>query len=624
MILPILRQSSLGIPIIALRSHLRLTAIVMSASLCAGLIYYFWGPRAYRSYARVEFTDSHHAMVPAGLSQDTRHEKLIEQLTAPHIIERTARKLGLKGSAREIQLAYVYKTIIRKKEPHFFLVEVWSATPDLARNWTAALISEILADAEEQRSREREEIVTVSAREAQAVLAELADNLTQRFASKNRDRLLDELGEIRAAASEWLSVDKTADKLERVLGLLASSSLDPITELSILAAPKGDEDDRAGALQERRMDIISFPSTGETELTKLDSGLLADLRVRGDRIRAHMTQRIAALELASDDNALSVSVSAIRNVSPERRSPNWKQVAMVSFLVGMLFAVGVPLLIEFVNPALTNIAEAESLLSLRALGSIPQLGPDEIADAFVEVKGVEANPLLESAHLIRANLPFPTSAATTPRVVMVTGVLARAGKTTTSAALARSFAEAGWKTLLLDLDFHEAGVHRVFGYRRSPGLTDHLLGERSLEEACRPTKIPGLTLLNAGQCLADGIGDFTTGTFAELTQTLRTKFDRIVIDTPAVSSLAAWIDQKHIDAVVFVASSGRISRRQIRNAIEALSLNGVTLSGFVLNRVSVVDSSLRREESPGRKIETRNRDYRWWRTPRHVAAGYHS
>jgi capsular exopolysaccharide synthesis family protein len=244
--------------------------------------------------------------------------------------------------------------------------------------------------------------------------------------------------------------------------------------------------------------------------------------------------------------------------------------------------------------------------------------------SFGEADGIEPNPLLESAHLIRASLPSSGCPDAAPQVVMVTSALAREGKTITSAALARSFAEAGWKTLLLDLDLHHAGVHRVFGYRRSPGLTDHLLGERSLEEACRPTTIAGLTLLNAGQRLADGIDDFTTGTFAELTQTLRTKFDRIVVDAPAVSSFAPWIDQKHIDAVIFVVGSGRISRRQIRDAIEILSLNGATLSGFILNRVSVVGSSPRREESPGRKVETRDRDYHCSRAPRHVANGYHS
>lgn len=624
MILPILRQSSLRIPILALRRHLRLMAIVLSASLCAGLIYYFWGPRAYRSCARVEFTDSQHALVPARLPQDPRHEKLIEQLNAPHIVERTARKLGLKGSAREIQLAHVYKTTIRKNASDFFLIEIWTATPDLARNWTRALISETLADEEEHRIRDREEIVAVSAREARAVLAELADNSARRFASKNRDGLLDELGEMRAAASERLSLDKTVDKLDRLRALLESSPLDPIAELSILAAGANGEDDRDGAPQAHGTNILPFAPAGETELAKLDTGLLADLRVRAERIREHMTRRVAALEVARDDNPLPFSVSAVRNVSPEQRSPSWKQVAMLSILVGILFAVGVPLLIEFVKPRLTNIEEAESLLSLRAIGSIRQLGPDEIIKSFVETDGVEPNQLRESADLIRTNLPSPTCPATAPRVVMVTSALAGEGKTITSAALARSFAEAGWKTLLLDLDLHRAGVHRVFGYRRTPGLTDHFRGERSLEEVCRSTTIAGLTLLNAGEDLGNGTDDFTTEKVAELTQVLRTKFDRIVVDAPAVSCFAPWIDQKHIDAVVLVVGSGRVSRRPIRNAIEILGLYGATLSGFVLNCVSVVASPPRPEASPARKIVTRDRDCRWSPAPRHVASGYHS
>ncbi|HMD57804.1 MAG TPA: ParA family protein [Solirubrobacteraceae bacterium] len=77
------------------------------------------------------------------------------------------------------------------------------------------------------------------------------------------------------------------------------------------------------------------------------------------------------------------------------------------------------------------------------------------------------------------------------------------GKTTTAVNVAACIAEAGYPTLLVDVD-PQANATVGFGIPRShaPGLYEVLTGEASAEDALIGTPIEGLTVLPAGSGLA--------------------------------------------------------------------------------------------------------------------------
>ncbi len=77
------------------------------------------------------------------------------------------------------------------------------------------------------------------------------------------------------------------------------------------------------------------------------------------------------------------------------------------------------------------------------------------------------------------------------------------GKTTTAVNVGACIAEAGRKTLLVDVD-PQANATVGLGYERtqSPGLYEVLTGENDAEEAVVQTPVSGLSLLPAGAGLA--------------------------------------------------------------------------------------------------------------------------
>src|SRR5688500_5847044 len=108
-----------------------------------------------------------------------------------------------------------------------------------------------------------------------------------------------------------------------------------------------------------------------------------------------------------------------------------------------------------------------------------------------------------------------------PHVMMITSAMPKEGKTVVSSNLAISFAHMGAKTLLIDTDLRRGRLHRLFGYRKSPGLSKLLLGEVSPEEACRPTTHENLLVLSAGKHLDTGTELLGSERFTSLMESLR-------------------------------------------------------------------------------------------------------
>ncbi len=77
------------------------------------------------------------------------------------------------------------------------------------------------------------------------------------------------------------------------------------------------------------------------------------------------------------------------------------------------------------------------------------------------------------------------------------------GKTTTAVNVAACIAEAGYRTLLVDVDPQaNATVGMGIERTRAPGLYEVLTGDSEAEQALAETAVPGLTVLPAGAGLA--------------------------------------------------------------------------------------------------------------------------
>lgn len=170
-------------------------------------------------------------------------------------------------------------------------------------------------------------------------------------------------------------------------------------------------------------------------------------------------------------------------------------------------------------------------------------------------------------------------------VVMVTSPSRGAGKTLTAGNLAMTMAQEWQRRIcIVDADLRHPQLHRLLGLPDGPGLCDVLSGQATLEEALVTLEEHQLTVLPAGHVPAHPAELLGTTAMRRTLETLRTQYDRIVIDAAPAAPLAdVRILAPLVDRVLMVVRAGVTTKPDIHEAIS--TLEPAKLLGFVLNDI---------------------------------------
>jgi capsular exopolysaccharide synthesis family protein len=176
------------------------------------------------------------------------------------------------------------------------------------------------------------------------------------------------------------------------------------------------------------------------------------------------------------------------------------------------------------------------------------------------------------------------------RVVLVTSPGKGDGKSVSAANLALTMAQqVPARVLLLDADLRRPKSHRLLGLDdRQPGLADVLMGGEDLESALMPIPGRNLWVLTAGVPPGQPAELLSSGAMRRVIDTLRTRFDRIVVDTPPIAPLAdVRILSPMADGIVLVVRAGVTPRPAIERALAGFDRQRVL--GIVLNDAEPTD-----------------------------------
>lgn len=175
------------------------------------------------------------------------------------------------------------------------------------------------------------------------------------------------------------------------------------------------------------------------------------------------------------------------------------------------------------------------------------------------------------------------------KVISVTSVNPGEGKTTTSVNIARSFARAGYKTLLIDGDTRNSVISGVFKSREKiTGLTEFLSGTADLSHGLCDTNIENLFVIQSGSVSPNPTALLQSKNFNDIIETLRKYFDYIIVDTPPIGIVidAAIITQK-CDASILVTATGEANKRDVQKVKQQLEQTGKLFLGVVLNKLDI-------------------------------------
>ncbi len=223
-------------------------------------------------------------------------------------------------------------------------------------------------------------------------------------------------------------------------------------------------------------------------------------------------------------------------------------------------------------------------LGMRLVGTLPalpeairQLSPEAAPrDQYWHVR------LAESVDAIRTRL-LHAAQREGLRAVMITSAAGGEGKTSLASHLAASLSRAGRKTLLIDADLRNPGLHRPFDLPAEPGFAEILRGEAEPEEAIRPTAMNRLWLLPAGRCDGEAIQALAQDRVRSILDALKERYDFIVVDSSPVLPVADALSLgQHTDGVLFSVLRDVSRIPSVYAAHQRLAALGIRILGTVV------------------------------------------
>lgn len=306
----------------------------------------------------------------------------------------------------------------------------------------------------------------------------------------------------------------------------------------------------------------------------------------------------------------SVEIVETARIATQPIATNPLRTGILAAIVAAAFALGVVLLIEYLNDTFRSANEVSQQLSLPVLGVIARINKKQ--GGYRENLIVEDlfSQHFEQYNTLQTNLLLRT--ANRRRTFIITSAMPFEGKTLTSANLAIAMAVAEKKVLLIDADLRKPKLHNVFGLPNVAGLSNLLrdfklqqvsngsephyelgIDANKLKEFVQETQLPNLSVITSGFTSQNPTSLLSSEVIAHWTKLFYEKLgvDVVIFDTAPVLVVpdSMMIAERVEGNVVLVVEANRTRRTAALRAKERFTDVGYEIIGAVLNRAAPND-----------------------------------
>jgi succinoglycan biosynthesis transport protein ExoP len=368
---------------------------------------------------------------------------------------------------------------------------------------------------------------------------------------------------------------------------------------------------------------LEVAKSNEAELNR-QLAMLAGLMAEGnsDRIMLRALQSAADSYKSIYENFLTRYTQAVQDQSfpiPEARimSPavpplkkSWPKgllVVALGLVIGIILGLALAVLRELLDQGLRTPAQIKAATGQDCLGLLPRLaatgrGMDGGGAAEPSARQLSTRPSTLRYVIDQPNSPFAEAMRgialrtawrrRAPGCQVIGCVAPRPGEGTSTVAanLAYSFAEAGYNTLLVDLDLRNGDLTHALAPQNAGGAAEIAEGAMPLDQAVWRDPQTSLHFLPsaAGRSAAHPARVLAPVRADRLLTALRAGYDRVVLDLPAAGGSAdAGVLAELLDGLLMVSNWGSLDGEALAEILDGLHDSRDKLFGLVLNRVEM-------------------------------------
>ena len=289
---------------------------------------------------------------------------------------------------------------------------------------------------------------------------------------------------------------------------------------------------------------------------------------------------IGEVENRSRGAGVQLRVVSGPTLNPDPVTPRTSLNLGLGLLLGVGLGVAQALLRDRVD---TSFHSREELARVTGVPVLAMLQTQSSSRTQAPILLTGRSRLAESLRHLRTNLRF-VDAASPVSVLVVTSSVESEGKSTISANLAQSFAEAGRKVLLIDGDLRRPRVESYLDLEASAGLTNVLIGEADLHDVTQEWGSDGLEVLASGPIPPNPTELLGGAVMEQLLLQAREDYALVIIDTPPILPVAdALILAALADGAILVVRHGHTTGEQVSRSLEMLQSASARVLGTVLS-----------------------------------------
>ena len=404
-------------------------------------------------------------------------------------------------------------------------------------------------------------------------------------------------------------------KLELELISLKSQYTDEHPEVIILKRKieeaKKDLSDSLSQLTAQRKEL----SAKEIELIQLKRNVTI-----AEEVYLMFKTKYEEARILEAEKARDVTIVEPASLPSAPVSPNKNFNIMIGIISGLLFGLIMAFVTESFDTSIGRVDDIEELTKVPVLGIIPstslekgrifktifkkrkQISEEEQLHERLVTLFEPTSVVAEAYKTLRTHLDL-TGLKKVGNSIVITSASPQEGKTQTLANLGIALAQSGQKVLIVGSDFRKPMIYKLFGLKRSPGLTEVLIGRISWKEAIstevdmllggleyesvlKTQGIENLRIIPCGERTPNPAELLSFPEMNDVIQELKQNFDVVLFDSPPTLPVTdSAILAAKTDGVILVYQAGRTSKHALARAKTQLENVKAKILGVIINNL---------------------------------------